>query len=389
MKSLLSTLLLSVLAWGSLALADTINLKRELMYSRSAEKIQELVTEENLSQLSAEEQNDILCFQCNRSSADIINALLDAGLRLTPNTDKSYSCYDSENILSRLYDNEHLTQNQLLSLSQQLIQAGATMNNNAMRKACGLHNKELVDFCLQEGASINGEADSLISPLGMVCFQSKPSRSTQQEPKERRERQVALAQRLIALGADVNGRPNTIAPLNAVSIKGDIELITLLLKHGADVNAGHMQGITPLQDACSAFAPPETLQLLIDAGANVNQYDHEGNNPLIVACLFNQREKVAILLQHGADANIGLKFDFAEITIPIILVPAFGAACNLYDAPLDWNIPYLLFKAQNIWYQLGTILGLLILIAIPILGISGIIFGIKKFIRLRRSKRKV
>ncbi len=386
MKLLLSTLLLSVLAWGSLALADTINLKRELTYSRSAEKIHELVTEENLSQLSAEEQNDILGYQCrNAPSAAVIQALLDAGLRIAPNTKSSYP---AEGILSSLYQNKNLAKEQLIPLSQQALKAGATMNDDAMRAACVKLNQELIDFCLQEGALLNGADDSLISPLGMVCFQSKPRRSTQQEPTEHRERQVALAQHLIALGADVQGRTNTIAPLNAASIRGDIELITLLLKHGADVHAGSMDGITPLQDACAPYAPLKTLELLIQAGANVNQYDHEGNNPLIVACLFNQGEKVAILLQHGADANIGLKFEFEEITIPIILVPAFGAACKLYDAPLDWNIPYLLFKAQNIWYQLGTILCILILVAIPILGISGIIFGIKKFIRLRHSKRK-
>ena len=90
--------------------------------------------------------------------------------------------------------------------------------------------------------------------------------------------------------------------------RGCLQLASLLLHHGADVNATDAQSIaghtSPLHEA--VFCPAMTA-LLVKAGADVNLMDRTGRTPLYTAVLYGTRWRdervrgtVPILLRAGA-----------------------------------------------------------------------------------------
>lgn len=104
---------------------------------------------------------------------------------------------------------------------------------------------------------------------------------------------------------------NTCMELNPslfwASWNGHVEIVTMLLDNGADVNAKNNDGNTALMLA-SKKGQTEIVSMLLAAGADVNAKVIYGNTALIVASGNGHKEIVAILLEKGADVNI--KSDF-------------------------------------------------------------------------------
>ncbi|MBQ6982031.1 MAG: ankyrin repeat domain-containing protein, partial [Synergistaceae bacterium] len=124
---------------------------------------------------------------------------------------------------------------------------------------------------------------------------------------------------LIDNGADINARNRmnqnvlTIAltsnysPL--ISLKDslqDPEIIRVLAKAGADVNAAYDDGSTPLMLAAEHCKDSEFVAALIDAGADVNARRKDGKNALLIAGEAGKFENVRVLLAGGA------RLDYAE-----------------------------------------------------------------------------
>jgi hypothetical protein len=73
-------------------------------------------------------------------------------------------------------------------------------------------------------------------------------------------KQRHTAERLLLAGADPNlGHPVLGAPIHAATGFGDVELLQLLLEHGADMNARNAQGHTPLQRLAASRGAMEAL----------------------------------------------------------------------------------------------------------------------------------
>ena len=112
--------------------------------------------------------------------------------------------------------------------------------------------------------------------------------------------QVAtLKELLTADPALINARDKDgSTPLHCATWKGQQEVVALLIKAGADVNAhnenGHW-GTTPLHAAAHANQAA-IAQLLIEAGADVKAQDREGRTPLFHTT-FHKAKAVAKLLE--------------------------------------------------------------------------------------------
>ena len=132
-------------------------------------------------------------------------------------------------------------------------------------------------------------------------------------------------------GADVNGgKPGRddfgykeLTPLAIVCTNKDLEMMRLLIAHGADVNArsGALAGVVPLENAIAPtaqestlFASPEmqergaqhrleAVKLLLDSSAKADRVSRIGSTPLSSAASQGTVEIVELLIKKGARVN--------------------------------------------------------------------------------------
>ena len=109
---------------------------------------------------------------------------------------------------------------------------------------------------------------------------------------------LEMVQVLLDYGVDVNAQNgNGDTPLDYASSNGhrnDAGVARLLIAHGADPNTRNMGGFTPLHEA-SNCGRVEIVRLLIEHGANVVK-DYWGRTPMHVAGGSGQREEIIKLL---------------------------------------------------------------------------------------------
>jgi ankyrin repeat protein len=94
------------------------------------------------------------------------------------------------------------------------------------------------------------------------------------------------------------GQKNDCTPLMEAASAGHIEIIELLLRHSADVNAQSSTGNTPLMYAC-AGGHVEAVKTLLKNGANVEDHNENGHTPLMEAASAGHVEvaKVSLITQ--------------------------------------------------------------------------------------------
>ncbi|XP_061180520.1 ankyrin repeat and SOCS box protein 9-like isoform X2 [Saccostrea echinata] len=106
--------------------------------------------------------------------------------------------------------------------------------------------------------------------------------------------------------------------------KRHLDVVPLLLRAGADVNTEDKGGHTPLTNLISSSVRPscdvigddviEVMTLLIQMGANLNSNKCENSNPLLVSTLLKSAKFVEYFLACGADPNI----EFSSGITPLI-----------------------------------------------------------------------
>jgi ankyrin repeat protein len=113
---------------------------------------------------------------------------------------------------------------------------------------------------------------------------------------------------LLAAGADASApgmrRWHYWSPLILASVRGDVEVVSRLLAHGASVVAADREGKTALHWAAMR-GKTAVARHLLDAGAEVDRRDNYGDyTPLILASGHGDRAEVvstaALLLERGA-----------------------------------------------------------------------------------------
>ena len=113
-----------------------------------------------------------------------------------------------------------------------------------------------------------------------------------------------LANYLINMyGEDINAECwNRLTPLHSASSRGRVEVVELLLRGSANVNARNRWGWTSLHVA-SVNGHTKAAQLLLSYAANVDARDEYDHTPLILASFFGKSKVVRLLLGHGADVH--------------------------------------------------------------------------------------
>ncbi|KAL4642171.1 ankyrin repeat domain-containing protein 27-like isoform X1 [Arapaima gigas] len=91
-------------------------------------------------------------------------------------------------------------------------------------------------------------------------------------------------------------------PLHVAALHGHVTLVSLLICHGANINARNSQSATPLHLA-SQNSHTQVVTLLLECNAKVNKKDQYGNTPLIHACLQGHLDTASVLLKSGALVN--------------------------------------------------------------------------------------
>ncbi|XP_062584712.1 putative ankyrin repeat protein RF_0381 isoform X2 [Saccostrea cucullata] len=165
-------------------------------------------------------------------------------------------------------------------------------------------NVSIVISLIRYNADINKRTVQGVTPLIYDC----------QIPKL--TKRGTIAKILLKQGAVVDAK-DVLDYRTALQIsltKHHLDVVPLLLRAGADVNTEDKGGHTPLTNLISSSVRPscdvvgddviEVMTLLIQMGANLNSNKSENSNPLMVSTLLKSARFVEYFLACGADPNI-------------------------------------------------------------------------------------
>ncbi len=167
----------------------------------------------------------------------------------------------------------------------------------------GVDNLEIVRFLLKRGARVSEQTPK----LGVTALHWAANSGALQVMKL-----------LIKHGADVDARSVYGTPLHNACEDIQDRAVGLLLKHGAKVDALDQDGWTPLMfGAHWDERAVKMVTLLLKAGAKPNHRTKDGWTPVLIA---NSPEVMALLLEVGGKVNVRHgQFRFTPLMAPYIV----------------------------------------------------------------------
>ncbi len=134
-------------------------------------------------------------------------------------------------------------------------------------------------------------------------------------------------------------------PLKSAVMKGNIEMVELLLDHGAaeSINMPNKYGNTPLKSAVMK-GNIEMVELLLDHGAaeSINMPNKYGSTPLESAVWKDKIEMVQLLLDHGAAESINMPNKYGNTPLKSAVMKATLLAHTTPKEIEELALPFLM-----------------------------------------------
>jgi len=211
--------------------------------------------------------------------------------------------------LIKLGNNSALTT--ILAENPELAFGKADENVSLLQFACYCRNNEAVSILKKYKTSLTFFEAASTGDLGTVKQQLKkdPGLINSFSP----DGFTALGLASFFGNADIvtfllenNADPNIastnsfhVAPIHSACAISNFEIVEILIKNGADINAQQMSGVTPLHSAAHN-GQTKIVKLLIENGARINTKTTDGKTPLAMAEEKDFEEATALLKAFGA-----------------------------------------------------------------------------------------
>eukprot|EP00903_Cladosiphon_okamuranus_P015238 g14084.t1 len=233
-----------------------------------------------------------------------------AGVNLRGNRDMS--------ALDRAAEGGHV------DVARVLVEHGADVKGAGTDGSTALHylggdSSEMVSFLLASGAEVDAADDQGLTPLhhsaiGGYATSTRVLLAAGADVSHRCSRDMSALDRaaegghvdvarvLVEHGADVKGAGTDGSTALHYPAGDNAEMVSLLCREGASVNAVTDQGCTPLDEAAIGGYAASTRALLA-AGADVSMRCHRGLSALHRAAVSGNADIVMAIVEHGADVN--------------------------------------------------------------------------------------
>jgi ankyrin repeat protein len=161
--------------------------------------------------------------------------------------------------------------------------------------AAELGRKDVALFLIEQGADIDG-ADSFYPPLVLAAVTA----------------QTEVGKLLIERGGDteVRGFRHNSTPLILAAAEGNLDFVTMLISHGAEIDATDQVKDTALI-AAAEMGHADVIRSLLEAGADPDKKGHR--TALYYAVTNDHRAAVEALLRGGADPSTAPRYMDPEI----------------------------------------------------------------------------
>ena len=124
-------------------------------------------------------------------------------------------------------------------------------------------------------------------------------------PRAAKANDVGKVRQLLSDGASPNqtDEDNTTTGMHIAAASGNLQIMAILFKAGANINAQNNVGDTPL-DLAAQHDQFEAVKLLFEIKARVNDQDKNGMTALMFAAKTGDVEMIRYMLGAGANANL-------------------------------------------------------------------------------------
>lgn len=203
-----------------------------------------------------------------------------------------------------------------------LLQQGADVNgrngdgNTALHLAMFLGRTETAELLLKSGADVtvkNDDGATPIDTLGVPWEMTKMMAGFMGVELEREAVEAAKAKIWELLNGDTKRKVGTLPNvegnsadlrLSEAAFTGDLEALRQALADGADPNTKDPQSGSTLLATAALMGHTEVVSLLLKHGADVNAKSRDGGTPLHASAFLGRAETVKLLLEKGADTTL-------------------------------------------------------------------------------------